>query len=41
VLKRGTVIRNIHLADYEDAIEGRADEVKRTRIQPARFKQRL
>jgi protein PhnA len=28
VLKRGTMIRNIHLADSEDEIEGRTDKVK-------------
>lgn len=28
VLKRGTVIRNIHLTDNEDEIEGRTDKVK-------------
>jgi protein PhnA len=28
VLKRGTVIRNIHLTDDEDEIEGRTDKVK-------------
>ena len=28
VIKRGTVIRNIHLTDDEDEIEGCADEVK-------------
>jgi protein PhnA len=28
VLKRGTVIRNIHLADNEDEIEGRTDKIK-------------
>jgi hypothetical protein len=27
-LKRGTVIRNIHLTDNEDEIEGRTDKVK-------------
>jgi uncharacterized Zn ribbon protein len=29
VLKRGTVIRGIHLTDNADEIEGRADKVKR------------
>jgi protein PhnA len=28
VLKRGTVIRNIHLTDDEDEIEGRTDKIK-------------
>ena len=28
VLKRGTMIRNIHLTDNEDEIEGRTDKVK-------------
>ena len=28
VLKRGTVIKNIHLTDNEDEIEGRTDKVK-------------
>jgi protein PhnA len=28
VLKRGTVIRDIHLADNADEIEGRTDKVK-------------
>jgi protein PhnA len=28
VLKRGTVIRSIHLTDNEDEIEGRTDKVK-------------
>ena len=28
VLKRGTLIRNIHLTDNADEIEGRTDEVK-------------
>jgi protein PhnA len=28
VLKRGTVIKNIHLTDIEDEIEGRTDKVK-------------
>ena len=28
VLKRGTVIRGIHLTDNEDEIEGRTDKVK-------------
>jgi len=28
VLKRGTVIKNIHLTDNEDEIEGRIDKVK-------------
>jgi protein PhnA len=28
VLKRGTVIRSIHLTDSEDEIEGRTDKVK-------------
>ena len=28
VLKRGTVIRNIHLTDDADEIEGRTDKVK-------------
>ena len=28
VLKRGTVIRNIHLTDDPDEIEGRTDKVK-------------
>jgi protein PhnA len=28
VIKRGTVIRNIHLTDNEDEIEGRTDKVK-------------
>lgn len=28
VLKRGTVIRNIHLTDNEEEIEGRSDKVK-------------
>ena len=28
VLKRGTVIRNIHLTDNEDEIEGRTDKIK-------------
>ena len=28
VLKRGTVIKNIHLTDNKDEIEGRTDKVK-------------
>ena len=28
VLKRGTLIKNIHLTDNEDEIEGRTDRVK-------------
>ena len=28
VLKRGTVIKNIHLTDNEEEIEGRTDKVK-------------
>ena len=28
VLKRGTMIRNIHLTDNEDEIEGRTDKIK-------------
>jgi protein PhnA len=28
VLKRGTMIKNIHLTDNEDEIEGRTDKVK-------------
>jgi protein PhnA len=28
VLKRGTVIKNIHLTDDPDEIEGRTDKVK-------------
>ena len=28
VLKRGTVVENIHLTDDPDEIEGRSDEVK-------------
>ena len=27
VLKRGTMIRNIHLTDNEDEVEGRTDKV--------------
>jgi len=39
VLKRGTLIKNIHLTDDADEIEGRADKVKGPVLRPEFFEE--